>query len=325
MKRHKISSLVIAFVFALLVVTPFDVLAKGGGGFSGGGGSRGGGFSSSSSSSRSYSSPSSSSSRSYSSPSSSSSSSPSRSYSAPSAPTSSSRYSSPSVPSASSRVTAPEPPKSSVVTPGGSRGSSGYDAGTASAKAGEQSRKSFEASQPKTATASAPDRKDRQIQSLKTALRDKNYENRELRNRETFGRYSGYSAPCCYHDPFGNVFFWMWLMDRPTHDRDRWVYSHRDEMDPVRYEELRQKDKDLDRRMKALEAQGVAKDPTYTLEGLSHDQMYSDDHIAKVANEIKAEDHKSSWASFGLWFLVIGLVFGVGYLVFVKRWNVRGA
>ena len=102
-------------------------------------------------------------------------------------------------------------------------------------------------------------------------------------------------------------------MDRPRADRDTWVYNHRNEIDPARYEELKRKDADLEQRLKELEAQGAKKDPSYVPPGIDRDQMYSDDYVQKAFDE-KNKSH-FPWG----WVIGIVVVLGVTYLVFFAR------
>lgn len=192
-----------------------------------------------------------------------------------------------------------------------------YDRGAKQAVRKDLSQQKFDSTQSKAVSLPAANYRDARVKDLKRDLSYERMQNRELRRQQTFGGYYGRQTPCCYSDPFGNMFFWLWLMDRPRQDRDTWVYNHRDEMDPARYEELRRKDTDLDRRLKELEAQGVKKDPSYIPSGVDRDLMYSDDHVKNVYKNA----HTSSfpWA----WIFGIVIILGLGYLIFFVRFNVR--
>ncbi len=298
MRKQKFFTVLVAALFALTVAVPLDAFAKGFGGSSGGRS-----FSSpsrsSSSPSRSYSSPS----RSHSTPSRSSPSSPSRSYSTPSAP---------SIPSPSRReqsLPAPRSPKGGEL----GTGKSGIDSGAQRAQKMAESKQSYDAAHPREISRPS-------YNNLKKELNYQKMENRELRKQQHFGSYYGRPVPQYYygyHDSFGNVWFWLWLMDRPYRDRDSWVYHHRDEMDPARYEELKKQDKDLEKRLKALEEQGVKKDPSYIPEGMDRDLMYSDEQIKK-AYEGKTKSG-FPWA----WILGIAIIIGLIYLIFFVRWNIK--
>jgi hypothetical protein len=83
-----------------------------------------------------------------------------------------------------------------------------------------------------------------------------------------------------YNDPY-NSYFWWWLLDRSLDDRAYWAYHHRYDMDPARYQALVANDAQLDARVSQLEAQQVARDPSYTPTGLDRDLMYSDQYVAR--------------------------------------------
>lgn len=181
----------------------------------------------------------------------------------------------------------------------------------AKAQRQEESRKSFsQANQPKY------DARDRQIRDLGSQLSQERMANRELRKQSTFGTYYSRPSPAVvYHDNF-NPYFWLWLMDRPQYDRDRWVYNHRDEIDSSRLQELKTKDADLDRRLAELEKSGAAKDPSYVPQGVDKDLMYSDDSVKQAYTEA----HSSfPWGTLLVIFLVCG---GLIFLTFFKRWKV---
>jgi hypothetical protein len=132
-------------------------------------------------------------------------------------------------------------------------------------------------------------------------------ETRPSRLREVFNRYTTQPVTT-YHDSF-NPFFWLWLMDRGQHERDLWVYNHRDEMDQDRYRDLVRKDADLERRLNDLEKQGVAHDPSYTPSGVDQDLMYDDNHVQRAYAENQS---RVPWGLF-----VIGLVgIALVYLIF---------
>lgn len=318
--KNKIFAIVIAILF-VLTVAPIDALAKG---FSGGGG---GGFSggksfSSPSPSRSFSSPSPS--KSYSAPSHSSPSSPSRSYSTPSAPstptpprqfttpsTPTPKASTPSAPSVipfsptkDQPTLAPKPPKS------GDLGS--LDTKGARNQKLAESKKAFE-------TANPAKQPKQSYESLKKDLNFQKMENRQLRQQQNFSGHYNQPVPqqhSHYNDGF-NIWFWLWLLDRPRSDRDTWVYNHKDQMDPARYAELKKNDTDLENRLKALEDQGVKKDSSYAPKGIDRDLMYSDEHVKK------AYEDKTKSGFPWMWFLVGLIIFGVIYLVFFTKWNVK--
>ena len=137
---------------------------------------------------------------------------------------------------------------------------------------------------------------------------DETLQTRPGRQETVFGRYYRQPVTTVYHDSF-NPWFWLWLLDRSQHDRDLWVYNHRDEMDQSRYNDLVQKDADLERRLHDLEQEGVAKDPSYTPPGVDQDLMYDDKQVQQAHTE--TQQHPE-W---GMFFGTLAVI-GVSYLVF---------
>jgi hypothetical protein len=137
---------------------------------------------------------------------------------------------------------------------------------------------------------------------------DETLQTRPSRQETIFGHYYRQPVTTVYHDSF-NPWFWLWLLDRSQHDRDLWVYNHRDEMDQSRYNDLVQKDADLERRLHDLEQQGVTKDPSYTPPGVDQDLMYNDKEVQQVHTE---DQHHPEW---GMFFGTLAVI-GGAYLVF---------
>jgi hypothetical protein len=166
--------------------------------------------------------------------------------------------------------------------------------------------------------------RDQQVRDLKRDLNRERLDNRQLRSQQRYDSYYSRPQPCCYtgyHDPFNNVFFWMWLMGQPSHDRDRWVYNHRDNLDARRYAELQREDADLERRMQALEAQGTKRDASYVPPGLDRDLMYDDEHIKAVQEQQEGDGFP--WGTTILIVFGVVAVIGVVYLVFFVRFGAR--
>jgi hypothetical protein len=149
------------------------------------------------------------------------------------------------------------------------------------------------------------------------------YSSRESRAQERFGTgYAPYSAPPVvhtYNDGF-NPWFWMWLMQSNNQrERDQWVYHHREQMDPARYEELKRHDAELEKRLAALEGSGTKKDPTYVPKSFEKDAdlMYKDEVAAKQAKE-------TSRVSTYLWLTLLLLLVAAGsYYLFWPRYTRR--
>lgn len=156
------------------------------------------------------------------------------------------------------------------------------------------------------------DRKDQQIRDLKRDLRYERRATRDLREQQRFGAY--YGRPVVYFKDGFSPLFWMWAIDRMTHDqRAEWAYHHRDTVDPARMEELRRQDAEFDRRLDALEAQGLKRDPTYAPEGVDKDLMYSREYMDTVHKEVNKSSFPWGWT-------IIGII-AVGLVVYVVRFK----
>lgn len=316
-KRTKILSI----LFALLSSTyflPFDTFAKGGGGFGGGGGFRGGGFSGSKSFGGGFSSGGKGFSSGFGG---------SRGFSSPVKPSSPPKtYPMPSKLSGSITPGLTQTPKfpSSSGIPKSSSKRQDSDAGRAMTQ--QESKRALEASKNRPSTTSierkattTPGYRDQRIKDLGQKLSYAKMENRLLRQRQVFGGYyDGRPAPIAhyYNDSF-NGWFWLWLLDRPQYHGD-WVYHHRDQIDPARFEELKKKDATLEKRIAELEAQGVKKDPSYVPPGIEEDLMYKDEYVKGAYEKTKKSSFPWFWAVF--FPLLVG---SFVYLFFFHRWKIK--
>lgn len=291
-------------IFAASLSLPIESLAKG---FSGGG-------------SRSFSSPS----RSFSAPSRPSYSPPPSQphYTAPASPTPSpQRFTAPSPsqqvhaaePEKAPRVTTPKQPAPAYVP------KNGYDADAGTAAKEQRSRAAYKAANPSPEQPAA-ERSAEQTPSSRYAARDLSYkqmEQRQERQQSTFGRYYNAPAPIVvYHDNF-NPWFWMYMMDRSSHDRAEWYYHHSDEIDPARIADLRAHDAEFDQRLQALEQHGIKKDAGFAPQGIDRDLMYNDETVHKAYVEKERSGFPWGW--------VIGIMFllGLGYLIFGVRFKLK--
>ncbi len=313
---------VAVFTAITIAATPFAAFAKGG--FGGGGGFKGGGFSSPS---RSFSTPSPS--RSFSTPS------PSRSFSAPSAP-SKPFFSSPKpavpAPAPSRSATPPPTPRQQPSVPQSTKQTPAYDNAAANAMQRQQSRDAFQAAQGKRGDVAVPrdpgvtlggsGRTPRET-AIPRDYSSRQWATRDARAYERFGpTYAPSAAPAVtsYSDGF-NPWFWMWLMSQnQSHERDRFIYNHRDQMDPARLEELKKNDAKLEERLAALEKAGEKRDPKYVPKDFTGDAdlIYKDEVAAAKAKE-------AAGFSTYLWAALIVILLGAGlwYLVFVHQFTVK--
>lgn len=238
------------------------------------------------------------------------------------------------------------PPAPSASAPKVPSGPSVNDA-AARANQREQSQKAFAASR---GAAPAPtykdssgterkiDPKDPKVDYLRGRLDQAKWESRQSRQQAFFGSYYHAPAPLVvYHDPFP-PFFMGWLLGQSLDTRAMWCYHHRSEIeDSGRYRDLLAKDAQLEARVRALEAQNLRRDVTYTPPGLPDpDLQYDDRFIRGVYNPQPAYvppatyapppqyagGGVSGWAVLKafLWIMFfVGLGFLVFWLVFIRR------
>lgn len=179
------------------------------------------------------------------------------------------------------------------------------------------------------------DPSDARVNELRKQLDAERWTNRRLREQQT---YRNYTPPTVtYSDPFHSLFHY-WLLQQAAEERARWVYHHRDEMDRRRYQELADKDRQLEDRLRELGAKRVPRDPTYAPPGIDPDLVYGDGYAEAVYNPKKVEpppfeptataDRETQSPPRSSWLLrlltaagVVALLGFVVWLVFVKRWG----
>lgn len=134
-----------------------------------------------------------------------------------------------------------------------------------------------------------------------------------------------------YNDPY-STFFWLWMLDRSIDDRARWAYNHRYDMDDARYRDMIAKDKQLEARIRQLEAEKKARDPNYVPTGMTEpDLQYTDEFVNASVNPTPKPYNGPTLAGFfyGVWvlikwcfyiMLILGLIAGLLWVIFVKEW-----
>lgn len=334
--------------FSLLLFTLANASAATKPGSSGGGGGRS--YSSSGGASKSYSSGSKSYSSSGSKPSASSG---SKSYSSgkPSASSSGGKsYSSSGGGSKPSTTTAPPKPASSSVSGSGGKsytsgnktytavspasGSSKpkggvFDGGASAAQKRAESKAAYVKGPEPKSTYTTPTGKEtkidpgsKSVEKIRTMDHDK-YVTREVRIHTFYQPY--YSRPIVvYNDPY-NSFFWYWMLDRSLEERAMWAYCHHSEIDSARYQALLAKDARLEARVRQLEANKTARDPSYVPSGIDPDLQYTDDYVDSIYNphvESAAAPTHIGRVLFWVFMVVLigGVVAFVVYMVFVKNY-----
>jgi hypothetical protein len=199
-----------------------------------------------------------------------------------------------------------------------------------------ESRKAYEASQAPAASYKTPagkevniDPKDKEISYLRGKLDQSKWENRQLREDNFYRSY--YSRPVvvyndCYH-PYWNY----WLLSQSLDTMALWCYHHQLVMDQARLNAMYAENAGLRAKVAALEAQKLARDPTYLPPGVDPDMAYNDAYVNAAFNpKPRMVDYYEyeNGAAVGhvlLWIfvyipLMILAVLLIFWLIFVKRW-----
>ena len=136
-----------------------------------------------------------------------------------------------------------------------------------------------------------------------------------------FGPYA-YRPWIYYNDPYSSLFWW-WLLDRSIDEQAYWAYHHRYDMDPGRYNALMASNQQLQNRVSQLEAQQVARDPSYTppsLDSTNRDLMYSDQYVNQ-----SYQNRSTPAGRIAFWVFAVPLGAGVCaffvWLIWFKRWQ----
>ena len=129
-------------------------------------------------------------------------------------------------------------------------------------------------------------------------------------SNETYYRYA---PTVIYHDPYDNFFFRYVTMT--------WLFHHWDSVDKSRFEEQRLRE--LEAKMAEMRAQGMQRDPNYTMAGVDPDLQYSDEELANlqdakdVAQYEEDRAHGVSWLTI---FLVGMVIVGGIYFTAIRRY-----
>ena len=166
------------------------------------------------------------------------------------------------------------------------------------------------------------------------------YYSRPYRSRNIFINVSPYPGyPNVYYsDPYSNSFWWWMLGGHYSYGPswgypgfsllDLWVYHHYNMMDRLRYQDLVQRNANLEAHLRALEQQGVVRDPTWSPPGVDSDLMYTDQYVDAAVNASPTPTPvpvANSSHHLGRLFLetliVMGLFALFVWLVFFKHWG----
>lgn len=179
------------------------------------------------------------------------------------------------------------------------------------------------------------DPKDKQADYLRGRLDESRWQNRNSRESSFYGGYA--SRPViiyndCYH-PMWNY----WLLSQSVDTMALWCYHHQASMDAARLNSMYAENAGLRAKVAALEAQRIARDPTYMPANVDPDLAYNDAYVNACFNphpktvtvyEYDDDGPRHGGAGVGtvlLWvFIYIPLmclgVFLLYYFVFVHRW-----
>ena len=165
-----------------------------------------------------------------------------------------------------------------------------------------------------------------QVQSVRRYVTHERYVTYDNRASAFYGSY--YSRPYYYQDSF-SPFLMGWLLSDVvnSHDRALWAYHHQSDMDQTRYNELLQRDANLQAEINQLKSQNVPIDPSYVPPQMSNgpDLMYDKDFVDASYNPIEVEpkeEGKIGKIIFWMFFLFAGgVVMAIGtYFMFVKEY-----
>jgi hypothetical protein len=173
------------------------------------------------------------------------------------------------------------------------------------------------------------DPRDARIDELRRQLDHERWVNRRQREQQFYRDWWSRPPVITYHDAY-NPFFDYWLLRQSLDTQALWLYNHRDTMDQQRYQDLVQKDRALEERVRQLEAAKRPRDPTYTPPGVPPDLMYNDSYARSAYNPqqvqppapLPAGAHPTNFWPVFLTTLVVVLLIGfVVWLVFIQRWG----
>lgn len=177
------------------------------------------------------------------------------------------------------------------------------------------------------------DPKDREVEYLRGRLDGERWANRQSRTDVFYGGYA--SRPVImYSDPYHPLWNY-WLLSQTMDVMSLWTYHHMLSMDQARLNALYAQNAGLQARVQALEAQKLARDPTYMPAGVDPDLAYNDGYVngcfnphPKDVDEYEYDDDGNSWA--GSWWawvclwtplLILAFLF-IFWLIFVFRWDI---
>jgi hypothetical protein len=173
------------------------------------------------------------------------------------------------------------------------------------------------------------DPQDARIDELRRQLDHERWVNRRQREEQFYRPWWSTPPVITYHDAY-NPFFDFWLLQQSLDTQTLWLYNHRDTMDQQRYQDLLQKNRMLEDRVRQLEADKKPRDPTYTPPGIPPDLVYNDSYARSAYNPqqapppappVVAPRPGNFWPVFLTTLVVVLLIGFVVWLVFIQRWG----
>lgn len=204
------------------------------------------------------------------------------------------------------------PPKTGTKPPA----SHGYDSKAGQTQREIESQKIFKAEAPKSSyttpkgTSQTIDPADKSATKVRNSLDSGRYYERPQRHYTTYTTYYSRPAPTIfYSDPFNHYFYW-WMLDRSLDQQALWVYNHHSRIDRERLTSMYAQNKDLEARVKQLEAEknGV-RDESWTPDGMDADMMYTDEYVDAAFNpQVKSAGVSVPWRTICFVVLILLLI-----------------
>jgi hypothetical protein len=175
------------------------------------------------------------------------------------------------------------------------------------------------------------DPQDRQSSYLRGRLDESRWQNRYSRETSFYSTWS--SRPVLiYNDPY-HSFFNYWLLSQTLDNMSMMVYHHQMTMDSARLQALYAQNAGLQAKVAALEAQKVARDPTYTPTGVDPDLLYNDGYVNAIYNPAPKMVKHYEYGPDGVGFwtvmkwifytvLICVAAWVIVYLLFIKRFSI---
>jgi hypothetical protein len=133
------------------------------------------------------------------------------------------------------------------------------------------------------------------------------YKQYDVRNQQTFEKYSGRPNSTTYNDAI-NIWFWFWLLDQSIDTQAEWVYHHKNEIDEARYKEIIKKTPGIDVKLDAMEKANKEKDPGFVPSAMENDAdlQYNKDYVEKVIRPVEP----INWHAVGNFLMyAVGIIF----------------